>query len=690
MTLAVAGLAIAAIFLSSSAGLLSRFYDRERDFRLAAESAIQIVRSRLSVDADLAVPDTGMIQLAAGLQIPDASGLPSAQVSVNVFAAATGDTTGRRIPHLTLVAVAYDAGGVRHVRRADLARESFSRYEMFVDSFPSGLVFGPGRVSGRVHANDTWRSGGSSATAGIYGDSVTAVGSLVGTATYLGDTVTGAPIVPYPRDSTYPALTTLASAANLAFAPVSGAGAGWVRGSRLEFVTADADNDGVLSDGEGFARVFDLAAGLDTSRLRVGLEPSDWYLFYWATPWDNPVVQNQCGAFYYRDGRWSFFPVSTHRAEWARPIIQRTGAANYPAVTPPTMNDLDDYDAEAVRLVLEQPTSRCFPAGSPYLMTSERMTNTSGVVTGTAADTVPFGVDPPPGGWPLSAPDGYGGNDTTFTATSRSCVFFVSNDEACNSGTHFTLGSWRAFGGTAVSGIASAVRQAAELPFLWPLGAPWNTASKGVVRATGGPLFVDGTVRGNITLVVDGDAILIGPLTQANRPGDASAALCADRVGIVAVGDVLVADNAMLRGRRVRSNALFSPIDRHLGASRDISIDANLMSLTGTVGVENPGSAPIAVIECATATGMANTSGGCLYLTGGLVMQRYSPLWSGSNTGLRWAGTPDRCQSTDRRPPYFPLTNRYTLTRTLEIEASQANNPTKIRALLMRLKGKTL
>ena len=40
MTLAVAGLAIAAIFMSSSAGLLSRFYDREREFRLAAESGI--------------------------------------------------------------------------------------------------------------------------------------------------------------------------------------------------------------------------------------------------------------------------------------------------------------------------------------------------------------------------------------------------------------------------------------------------------------------------------------------------------------------------------------------------------------------------------------------------------------------------------------------------------------------------
>jgi hypothetical protein len=46
MTLAVAALAIAAIFMSSSAGLLSRFYDKERTYRLAAEAAVEIVRSR--------------------------------------------------------------------------------------------------------------------------------------------------------------------------------------------------------------------------------------------------------------------------------------------------------------------------------------------------------------------------------------------------------------------------------------------------------------------------------------------------------------------------------------------------------------------------------------------------------------------------------------------------------------------
>lgn len=47
MTLAIAGLSIAAIFLSSSASLLSASYDRERKFRLAALAAIEMARDSI-------------------------------------------------------------------------------------------------------------------------------------------------------------------------------------------------------------------------------------------------------------------------------------------------------------------------------------------------------------------------------------------------------------------------------------------------------------------------------------------------------------------------------------------------------------------------------------------------------------------------------------------------------------------
>lgn len=88
MTLAIAGLSIAAIFMSSSANLLSAFYDKEREYRLAAESALEMVRSRLERDSSFAIPDTGMRQVLAGLQVRDASGAVIPRVRVNLYAAA--------------------------------------------------------------------------------------------------------------------------------------------------------------------------------------------------------------------------------------------------------------------------------------------------------------------------------------------------------------------------------------------------------------------------------------------------------------------------------------------------------------------------------------------------------------------------------------------------------------------------
>lgn len=702
MTLAVAALAIAAIFMSSSAGLLSRFYDKERTYRLAAESAVEIVRSRLEHDVTLGIPDTGMRVLASGLKIPDVGGTESSQVSVDVYGAVTGDTSGLTTPHVTLIARAWDANGTRHVRRVDLRRESFSSYQMVVDSFPSTATFGPGAFAGRVHTNRTWRSGGAAATATAFLDDVTSSASFAGTSTFSADSASEVPLIAYPVDSTFPRLDTLALAGNLRFAPVSGVSGGMVRGSRLEFVAFDANANGTIEVGEGYARIFDLASGMDTSRLRVSLDESDPFyrytlffpnLRFHAKPWDDAVVQNQCGAFYWRSNQWQFFPVAVHRTTWARAIIQQQGGSNFPSVHPAAMNGMDSYDWTSTKAILAQTTARCFPAGSPYLMVTERKTNPAGAVSGTAADTVPWGV--------AAGTGGYGGLDTTFTPTSHTCLInttAASSNGRCVAGTLATLGAWRAFGGTPVAGVAASVRQGAELPYLWPLGGASNTASRGVMRATGGPLFVSGLHRGRLSLVVDGAAIVIDQLQQVRDPADPSTTACDDQLGIVAVGDILVANSALFRAKRIGyqqppSLGTTNPdsIAKQFGTSREAAIHAQLMSLTGTVGTEGPNVAAVnsVVLSCPADAG-GNTAGGCFRLVGGAAMRTYSQLYNGSNTGLRWAGIPDRCQQTNNRPPFFPLTNRYTWVRSLEIRNSLANNPAKIRAILMRLKGKTL
>ena len=697
MTLAIAGLSIAAIFMSSSAGLLSAFYDTEREYRLAAEAGLAIARSRLMRDTALAIPDTGMRQLLAGETMRDADGVAIRSVRVNVYAATTGDTSGAFLPTVTLIAAAYDSRGTRYVRRLDLRRESFSRYAILTDLFPSGQTQGPGTVNGRIHTNQTWRS---SASGNLYRDTVSAVSALTGTATYYSDTVTGVVRVRYPRDSTFARLDSIAALGNLSFAPVSGGG----RGSRIEFVAFDANGDSTVGATEGFARVFDLASspGVDTSRLRAS-ETTKFILgiipYY---DWDSRVVQNQCGAFYRRGGRWHFFPLSTHRASWARAVIQSTAGSAYPQVDAARMDVMDDYTFAADTAVLiGMPTARCFPAGSPFLMTAERMTNSSGVITGTSADTVPFGVVTPPVGWPADAPSGYGGNDTTFTVRSRTCRFSTSSTTGrCQNlvppDSIRDLGSWRAFGGTPVTGVSTAVRQAAvESPYLWPITAPYNPTARGVISATAGPLYVSGTVRGRVTLRVAGRATIVDRIKYASDPNDPLVASCTDQFGLLAIGDVLVVEGLTSRVRMIWNGGFSLRTIGNMGGENGFTVHGNLMSLTGTVGIENPASSMgglASQLPCPYGAASSTASnGGCLAITGGVAMETFSSIYTSAlYSGSRYYGTADRCQSTTRRPPFFPLTNRYTFIRTLEVGASRANTPAKIRAILMRLKGKSL
>lgn len=685
MTLAIAGLSIAAIFMSSSAGLLSAFYDKERTYRLAAESALEVVRSRLSRDTAFALPDTGVRQLLAGAAVRDADGVAVPNVRVNVYAAVTGDTTGRRLPTVTLVAASYDASGTRYVHRMDLRRESFARYVMFVDSFPSTLTHGPETVTGRVHSNGGWRLSGSG---NRYRDTLTAVGSVSGTGTFDVDSVVGVPRVPYPRDSTFPRLDTLAAAANLAFSPVSGG----ARGSRLEFVSHDVDGDGVKEASEGFVRVFDLVNGGagDTTRLRAS--PASIFGAHYT--WYDPIVQNQCGAFYLRSGRWHFIPIATHRRGWAADLLTNTATGDYPTVSSGQMGQMNDYDIGAVDRIISQPTARCFPAGSPYLMPTERFTNASGAVSGdTLTDTYPWGVRTPAGGWPASAPYGYGGSDTTFTVRARTCTQDEDGpDNGCDSPI-VSIGTWRGFTGTALATAANV--QAVELPYLWPLHPPYNTASRGVVSVRSGPILVSGEVAGPVTLRVDGRVGLVDRIVHVRDPNDPGPAPCTHQLGLLAVGDVLVVEGLTTRVRRIANLFGTSSFVSRGGGEPRFTVHANLMSLGGTVGVESPGttmatmSAQLPCPEDGAST--TNSNGGCFALTGGMAMRRYSAVYTTTaNSGFRHYTTPDRCATSASRPPFFPLTNRYTFVRSLEVDAAQANTPTKIRALLLRLKGRAL
>src|ERR1700730_13814522 len=92
MTLSLAGLAISAIYLSSGAGLLTRYYDKERDYRFAAEAALSLGKSRVNRDTALGLPDDTALKIISAGQLTDAGGVTIPKIRVNLYGAYTGDT----------------------------------------------------------------------------------------------------------------------------------------------------------------------------------------------------------------------------------------------------------------------------------------------------------------------------------------------------------------------------------------------------------------------------------------------------------------------------------------------------------------------------------------------------------------------------------------------------------------------
>ncbi|MBI2406907.1 MAG: hypothetical protein HYV19_01210 [Gemmatimonadetes bacterium] len=673
LTLGFAALAMAAIYLTSSGGILLRLHERERDFRYAAEQALQQAKSRLNRDTAFqrTIPETAYVQLDTGRALTDAAGLAIPRSRVNTYIGLTGDTVGRFGQFVTVVSTAYDAGGTRHVRRLDLAAESFSRFAMFTNTWPGGLAYGTGEfIRGRAHSNAGWASTGSPGP--TYFDTVSAVGSVTGTATYSGITpISGARAIPFPTVTKLAALPGYATQGNLNFTPVSGSsaratdGAGAnvsgitsgnaTRGTRAEFVTFDASNDGSLGEDDGFVRVFDLAAGMDTTRLRADLTGTPVAL-------NDAILQNQCGAM---------------KQAWVKSRIQ---TSTYPTVTVAQSNTFDANTRAGVVAIASLPTARCYPAGSPYLLLTERLVDATN-----CGLTAPNPSNGAPYSWaagPLCSVDTrYGGQDTTFTPNPRTCMVVVSNANGRCGGTAVALGTWRqAPSAIQLDSVPAATRQDAERTYLFPLAKPTNLASKGVVHFTAGPIFVSGVLRGFVTLYVLGRVGLIDDLTYDQNP---VTSVCRNFLGIIGRDNIMITDNSMNRPKSIATTGV-----EHLMGTPHYTLHAITMSLTGTVGVENyAGNAQTSPsITCGAGN---TTSGGCINQTGGVIEQVISATYAGSGTGLRENRTVDPCQKTNRRPPFFPQTGRFLDNKYYELDPVNIETPAQIRALFNSLRGRS-
>lgn len=713
MTLSLAALASSAIYMTGNSGMLSRYHDKERDLTFALESALELGTSRLRRDTSLALYDTGFRQLLTNQAVYTSSGAPIVGVMVNLYAAYTGDTSGTYVPYVTLLATVSDAGGLRLARRADLQAQSFARYSFFADNFPATASIGSGEnIPGRAHANSRFIGSSFGSPAPVFSDTVSAAGTISGSGQW-SDTVSatgGTTVIPYPSTTSPLApsatalasrLSALASAGQVSFTPVSGSWwnawsggedvsgkeCGWcitTTGSRLEFVTFDVNNSGAIDSTEGFFRVFDLQAGGDTLRLAMNYPVAGGTVFGVTTQVTsglNIQWQNQCGAFYTIGGRREFFPVAMHVASWVK---QRIITSTFPTVSAADTSTFGAGNRSAFAAINRQPTARCFPLGSPYLMNVERFTNNvtcAPIYSGFPSTTYTWGSAG------VCVARRYGGQDTTFTTRVFTC--FVDQDVRTGecTGSPTEVGGWRAYGGSNnLPADLSPVRQTAERSFLWPISATYNPNYRGVIYA-GGRLFVSGTVRGRATLYVNGPVSLIDDVMYDRAPAD-TANLCRNNFGLIARDSIMVSDNAINRPRWYRNSASDTVM---LGGNRDFIFHGTLMALGGSVSAFNPSGAIRHTPVAATCpTGISTTSGGCMQVVGGTIMKTYvSPYNSAvANSGLRPLRELDPCQMENRRPPYFPLARtRMRPTRTFDVDARQVNSASSIAAYFNRLRG---
>ncbi|MEW5916833.1 MAG: hypothetical protein AB1762_10520 [Gemmatimonadota bacterium] len=641
-TLALGGLAISAIYMNGTTTVVSKLYERERDYRYAAEWALAMGKSQISKDTTLILPDSLYIPLMTNVKPTTVGGQPIPLVRVDLYAGLSGVTSGQYGRAVSLVAVASDSSGARHVRRLELLAENFAVYAVFVDNWQAGLCYTTGEIiRGRAHSNTNWVSC-SSSPGPIYTDSVSAVTTITGTAQYQKGNFPNFVRINYPTNAWLNKMINLATGAGYNITPVATATRG---GSRMEFVAIDLNGDGDVTDmTEGFFRIFDgnvgalgLPAGADTFITKSQLPNTTAITTILASAAASDtkykyVINNQCGATYtFRSAlgvnhNW-FIPISAHNTAslWFRDSMdvsfQRQGQ---PAAT--ALANANAIRTQTPTQILTRAGARCYTAGDPHLMVTER----------------------------FASPDlaRWGGEDSTFTANGRS-------------------GSWRPYPNGAIGIPIGPTRQAGELPYLWPLHRALNPNFQGVIYI-GGDVFMSGLVRGRATVFAQDEVKFVDDVTYTSPPGTLSN-ICTNLLGILTGNHASLTSNAINRPKFINSTA--GGTARFLDDNQDFFLHGVTMSgvydVNGGFYTELYNQGGHANRTCTPQVGFtAGTSGGCINQAGGVIQRKIYATFSGGYTGFAENRVKDPCLDFDS-PPFFPLTGRYKDNEFYEIDPQQ-------------------
>jgi hypothetical protein len=644
MTVTLAAIAMSAILLTGSGGMIGRYYDRERDFRYAAEASLQMGKARLLRDTTIHLPDTGYVTLVSGGTITGADGVVIPNVKVNLYAGYTNITTGQFGQYASIVAEAYDAGGTRYVRRLEMQAENFARYAMFTNTFSSGLCYSTGEfIAGRAHSNQGWYSCNNP----TYYDTVSAVLSVTGgSPTYKRGTINGAPYIPIPPVGKLASLHTHALEGNLDVL-ATGNDTGSVR-TRIEFFALDLDGDGkVTSPNEGFFKVYQAVGPAGSA----GHMKSDSTFQSSGAAYEDSL----CGDFHTLTGPNQvpkFYPVSVHNQAWFKALVFAPVSTDW--VNVGTAID-DDARDKIMRAAGGGSNFRCYMGGDPHLVATERRL------------ALPAALRLPVTNWQK------GGEDSTVTDSTE-------------------YGYWQKWTGD-VSPVQTVLNAAAggtlaqvyqtHAATLWPLHRSLNPNTKGVIHVHG-PVVLSGVLRGSVTLYAatyGAQQGVVGYGDDLVYAQDPASATCANLLGVITDGDQLILDNTINSPQKAASSGGYSyrwadGDDNGMSTSHDFVLHGVTMSRTGTVGVQNFQQHPENLQNC----NAANSGRGCIRQAGGVIEQVISATYSNNGDGYGENRSVDVCLNT-QSPPYFPTTGRYIDNRFYEIDPARYNITTLFQSM---------
>jgi hypothetical protein len=607
LTVGVAALAAAAIFLSSGASIVSRGQEREEDMRNAADAGIEMGRSALNGNSAL-FPDTGYATLQLNQQVTDASGNVIPGVTRSIYFGPTGSSTGQYGVFGSVLSLIQDRSGAVVVRRGELAQESFARFAYYSNSEASGTIcFGGGdQIFGPLHTNDNMCIYSSGAR---FRSEVEVSGTISGKSYGIFDQgyIERGAVIPLPTTTALSRLNTYATQGGMSFTALTG-GTVYQARLRIEFVALDLDGDGrVTGPTEGFFRVY-ADTGASNPDYVSATPPSYSYSNLNCGDFHTPVATNP-QVFY--STPWHAIRTTSYPGTWF-------GVSGHATVTSPATFTSTQKTTNATSSV-QQANSRCWLGGDERLFVDSL----------TAGGPLPRNT--------FRASDAYGQWVRYTTTPDASVIAGLKNAASL----------------TVDTALANRTLYA---QYLWPLSRQFNPNSKGVIYVTG-KVVLSGVVNGRVT-VASSDHIIIGDdLKYAIAPG-AAPCLASNMLGLLTPGYIYLADNELNAPQQWGTSSSW----KSYAATNDEYIQGVLLTLN-SFQVEDYATGPTSAQPCGT----TSAGRGCLSLTGGIIQQVRGAVGTTSGSGYIKRYAYDAC-AFQTPPPYFPTTGRFKRNRYYEID----------------------